>query len=406
MLMSSKVKILVLEDNSNDADLLYRELKKSDFEFVIETVITREEFENALQDFNPDIVLSDYSLPSFDARTAFRIKQNNNPHIPFIIVSGIIGEELAVELIKEGVTDYAPKNKLFTLNQKIARALKDNEERKEKIVISDKLALQAAELNIVNNELVMQNQKMEMQTTELLSVNKELLKFTYIASHDLQEPLRKIQMLVGRLLENENDNLSENGKDMFNRIRDASERMQSLIQDLIAFSRLSHSEELFEYTNLKEIIEQVIEEFNAVIEEEHAIIEINLMCDLNIIPFQFHQLMQNLISNSIKFAQLRIPPHIIIESYIAKGINLNNTNLSPSENYCHISICDNGIGFEEEHNERIFEVFQRLHSSEKYRGTGIGLAIVKKIVENHNGIITATSQLGIGTQFDIYIPTL
>src|SRR5476651_1423381 len=149
--MKANLKILILEDNQSDADLLCRALKKSGLSFIAEIVQTREEYENALQNFNPDIILSDYSLPAFDAATAFRIKQNKSPHIPFIIVSGIIGEENAVELIKIGVTDYAPKDKLFALIPKITRALKETQERKEKIIIDEKLKRQTAELVIANN---------------------------------------------------------------------------------------------------------------------------------------------------------------------------------------------------------------------------------------------------------------
>ncbi len=402
--MSAAIKILVLEDNPNDADLLDRELKKSGLNFISEIVKTQEEFENVLESFIPDIILSDYSLPAFDAATAFRIKQNKNPDIPFIIVSGIIGDENAVELIKEGVTDYAPKNKLFTLSQKISRALKEAEERKEKIINVEKLKLQTEKLIIANKELVTQNQEKEKQAAELIAANKELLTFTYISSHDLQEPLRKLQTFAGRILETENDNLSDKGKDMFYRMRQASERMQILIQDLLAFSQLSYTEEKFKNTNLNKIVEEVKEELKAAIEEKHATVDVGIMCEIKIIPFQFQQLMQNLISNALKFSNLEIPPQIKIKSQIAKGKKLNNTTLSPEKEYCHITFSDNGIGFEKEHSDKIFEMFQRLHSKEEYAGTGIGLAIVKKIVENHNGIITATSEIGKGAQFDIYIP--
>nr|WP_068891164.1 ATP-binding protein [Pedobacter panaciterrae] len=151
--MAPNLKILILEDNQSDADLLNRELKKSGLNFKSETVQTRAEFENALQNFNPDLILSDYSLPSFDAVTAFRIKQIKHPHTPFIIVSGVIGEENAVELIKAGVTDYVSKHKLFTLSTKINRALNDTEARKEKIITDQKLKIINQELSELNQEL-------------------------------------------------------------------------------------------------------------------------------------------------------------------------------------------------------------------------------------------------------------
>ena len=145
--------ILILEDNSSDADLLCRELNKSGLSFVAEIVQTKAEFEHSLVSFNPDLILSDYSLPSFDAVTAFHIKQKKHAHIPFIIVSGVIGEENAVELIKDGVTDYVSKQRLFTLITKINRALNDSEVRKEKILIAEKLRIQAVELSALNQEL-------------------------------------------------------------------------------------------------------------------------------------------------------------------------------------------------------------------------------------------------------------
>lgn len=179
--MKADFKILIIEDNQHDANLLIRELKKSGFCFTFEIVQTRATFEHALEHFKPDLILSDYSLPSFDAATAFRIKQNKFPHIPFIIVSGIIGEENAVELIKNGVTDYASKDKLFSLILKINRALTDAEERKEKEIIAEKLKEQTAALIIANKELhknsqllIKQEEKVRVVNTDLLLLNQQL----------------------------------------------------------------------------------------------------------------------------------------------------------------------------------------------------------------------------------------
>lgn len=152
-------RVLIVEDNESDADLLKRELKKSGISFIAEIVQTRLAFEDAIRNFKPDLILSDYSLPSFDAVTAFRIKQNKAPEIPFLIVSGIIGEENAVELIKAGVTDYISKNKLFTLSTKISRALMDAQVRKDKIIAD-------AQLKIINQELLELNQQLEARVAK------------------------------------------------------------------------------------------------------------------------------------------------------------------------------------------------------------------------------------------------
>jgi len=255
--MTAELKILILEDNPIDADLIHRQLNKSGLSFTSEIVHTRKNYEYALDNFNPDIILSDYSLPGFDAVTAFRIKQNKFPDIPFIIVSGIIGEENAVELIKNGVTDYAPKNRLISLAQKITRALKDTKESNEKKSIAEKLAKQTAELIAANKQLLFQYEEKEKRAAELIIINKELRAFSYISSHDLQEPLRKIQLFVTYLLNNEHQNLSDKGKHTLQRMGLAAERMQHLINCLLALSRVSTTKLLFEHTNLNIIIEKV-----------------------------------------------------------------------------------------------------------------------------------------------------
>ena len=157
-------------------------------------------------------------------------------------------------------------------------------------------------------------------------------------------------------------------------------------------------------TDLGKIIEEIKIEFADVDEKKNAKIEVRQLCDARIIPYQFRQLMQNLISNAIKFADPSRPLHLIIESKLVNSSELQNDFLLQNHNYCHLTVTDNGIGFEHEFEEQIFEVFQRLHAQDEYPGTGIGLAIAKKIVENHNGTIKATSQLHKGTRFDIYLP--
>lgn len=176
------------------------------------------------------------------------------------------------------------------------------------------------------------------------------------------------------------------------------------LTNLLAFSRIATTELKFEKTELSLIIEQVKAELKDSIHEKHATIESTELGSANIIPFQFRQIMYNLISNALKFSIPDKPSHITIESRIIKGSELKVEKLSPERNYCQITVKDNGIGFESHFSERIFGVFQKLHGKDVYAGTGIGLAIVKKIVENHNGIITATSELDNGATFDIYIP--
>ena len=246
--------------------------------------------------------------------------------------------------------------------------------------------------------------ELEASNEALAKMNMELQSFTYISSHDLQEPLRKIQIFVNIISDQELQNLSDSGKDYFRRLQNAAQRMRVLIDDLLSYSHANFDERKFETTDLMTIAQTVKEDLREEIDEKRAVVEIGEMAEASVIRFQFRQLLFNLVSNSLKFIKAGQKPHIKIQSKIASGAELHHDKLVPEVLYCHVSVSDNGIGFDPQYGEKIFELFQRLHDRSLYSGTGIGLAIVKKITENHQGLIFATSNHDSGATFDIYLP--
>ncbi len=301
---------------------------------------------------------------------------------------------------------------LVIANAELAFQNQEKENRAAELIIANtELKFQnqekenrAAELVIANKELAFQNTEKEKRATELMIANKELESFNFISNHDLQEPLRKIQAFSSRILSEEYENLSVKGKYYFERTRLSALHMQNLLNDLLAYSRTNVKERKFEKSDLNKIIGEVMIALKGELKEKEATIEIGDLCEVNIIQFQFRQLLQNLIANSLKFSKPELPSHIIISCDHIKYDKSRDEKLPFTGNYNHIRITDNGIGFNPEYKEKIFEIFQRLHNKDDYEGTGIGLTIAKKIVENHNGYITATGELNNGCTFDIFIP--
>ncbi|WP_282164845.1 PAS domain-containing sensor histidine kinase [Cellulophaga baltica] len=254
------------------------------------------------------------------------------------------------------------------------------------------------------NQLKEANDKLQISIRSLENRNKELEAFAYVSSHDLQEPLRKIQMFADRVASREIANLSEKGLQDFNKIISSAERMRTLIEDLLAFSRTSNQEAKFEKVDLQEVLLEVIDTLSDKIKATKTTLTHDSLAIATVIPFQIRQIFQNLIENSIKFAKEEEAPKIKIKTLIVPGENLGHLNLSSEQTYAEISFLDNGIGFDPAYAEQIFELFKRLHGKLEYKGTGIGLAIVKKIAENHHGAIIAVGKEGAGAEFKLYLP--
>jgi PAS domain S-box-containing protein len=262
----------------------------------------------------------------------------------------------------------------------------------------------AARRTEIEMERIRNEKMLAAKNAELQYQNAELASFSYIASHDLQEPLRKIQAFISRILQKEKNQLSDTGKDYFTRIRNAAERMQQLIEALLSYSRTNTLDLEFETTDLNDILEEVKKDLQFEIHEEHVIIQSDPLPVLNIVPLQFQQLFSNIISNAIKYRKPGIQTRINITTDVVDYTEIKSVTVPLKNKYWKISITDNGIGFSPEHENRIFELFQRLHGKSEYEGTGIGLAICKKIMQNHQGFITATGIPGEGASFNIYLP--
>ncbi|MEO8087025.1 MAG: CHASE3 domain-containing protein [Bacteroidota bacterium] len=254
------------------------------------------------------------------------------------------------------------------------------------------------------SELVKASNDSEMKNEELERTNQELASFSYVASHDLQEPLRKIQGFTGRILEKEGGSFSDTTKDYFNRIVSAASRMQGLIDALLDFSRTNTTEIIFQEINLNQLLEEVKTNLKENIEEKNAVIESSTLPTIPVVQVQFQQLLSNLLSNALKYSKPSVLPHIKLNASIISGEEIKALGGDVLKKYHRISVEDNGIGFEQKYANKIFELFQRLHGKTEYTGTGIGLAICKKIVQNHGGIMTATGKPGEGARFDIYLP--
>ncbi len=244
----------------------------------------------------------------------------------------------------------------------------------------------------------------EERNQELEKTNMELLEFNHVASHDLQEPLRKIQTFISRLEEKETESLSENGKMYFDRIKSAASRMRILIDDLLQYSRTSRSQDIFTAVNLKLMLSNSIAELSEIILDQKADIQYPDLPVVKGIEFQLEQLFTNLISNALKYSKPGIQPVIKITSEEITASKESAIADNTNRKYLKLTFTDNGIGFEQEFAEKIFNIFQRLHSKTDYPGTGIGLAICKKIVENHKGYILAKSIPNEGSQFIVYLP--
>lgn len=323
-----------------------------------------------------------------------------------------------IELVFEGFGKAVEKQERISLEYRVKNA-ETNDYEWFKIVAVPKfenneiVGFLGTGMNIEQQKSYEENLKNEVdhRTKELASsnlklekMNKELQSFAYISSHDLQEPLRKIQMFAEVLMDNEYDQLSTSGKVKFEKIQSAANRMQSLINDLLSYSRTDTEQRVFETIDLEDLVEDIKNDLGEELIKKGGTITLKNSCQLEVVHFQFRQLIYNLLSNSIKYSKVDVPPIVTIATEVIKKAKAIDSSLSNTKEYIQITITDNGIGFEDQFSEKIFEVFQRLHSKQEYVGTGIGLAIVKKIVQNHAGVISASGELNKGSVFKIVLP--
>ncbi len=242
-----------------------------------------------------------------------------------------------------------------------------------------------------------------LYAAELERSNSELEQFAYVASHDLQEPLRKICTFSDRLLLKQVDKLDEEGRECLQRMHKAAARMQSLIDGLLALSRVTTKGQKLEKVDLAQVAAEVVSDLELQIKQAGGRVEVGKLPTVQADPLQMHQLFQNLVANGLKFHRVDEPPVVKVSGRYVHGRE-NRKSSRAADEQCRIVFEDNGIGFDEKYCARIFGIFQRLHPRDVYEGTGIGLAICRRIVEQHGGSISVTSTPGKGSAFEVLLP--
>ncbi len=370
--MDKILKVLMLEDVPTDAELIERELRKADIIYTAKRVDTRDGFLKELKEFKPDIVLSDYALPTFNGMEALVLTREASLTLPFIIVTGSLNEETAVECIKSGASDYVIKENLVRIGPAVKSSLE------KKLAMEER---QRAEEALIR------------QTEELARSNRELEQFAHVASHDLQEPLRKIITFGDRLREHSASELDEMGRGYLQRMQHAALRMRELVEGLLQYSTISSEVEVLETLNLETLVHGVLTDLEVSVSKLRANIEVSKLPTIRGDAIQMRQLFQNLIANALKFSKRDVTPHIKIKSRDLKN------------GFVDITVEDNGVGFDEKYADRIFMPFQRLHNLEEFDGRGMGLTICHRIVQRHGGQIVAKSTPGKGSTFIITLPS-
>lgn len=355
------------------------------------------------------LIIMDVQMPGMDGFEVAEILAGSNrtKDIPVIFLSAInkqkkfifkgyetggvdyitkpVDSDLLILKVKTFLKIYHQQNELKTVRDLLSKEIEIRKEAQDNL-----------EAKVANRtkELVVKNEELELR-------NHELQQFSWVVSHDLKEPIRKIQMFI-KIIEDRYLEKNDTSLNYVTRTIRAAERMEMLITDLLEYSRLS-SKVIPEPTDLNYVLQEIVTDFDFLIEEKNAVLEIEKLPILSAVPSQLRQVFQNLIGNSLKFSKKEVNPIIQISSERIEKKQFDSP-VSETGNYIRIIVKDNGIGFDEIYLERIFMIFQSLHDRQTYQGTGIGLAITKKIIEKHNGLITAKSKEGVGSTFIIILP--
>jgi PAS domain S-box-containing protein len=491
--MNKLLRLLLVEDSENDALLIISTLKWGGYDVVSERVYTPAAMRKALEERPWDVIISDYKIPRFGAIEALQLLSELHLDIPFIVISGAIGEATAVEAMRAGAHDYLMKDNLLRLIPAIEREMRDVQNRAERrrakslslrlgrildnspneIYVFNALTLQLVQINkgalqnsgysgaslqdivlydlapdltpakfaalthdlyevrqdkIVAEMLIRRRDNTTFPAEVILSLaetenppvlvvivqditerkqaeeelkalarrlehsNGELRNFAHVASHDLQEPLRKINLFSQRVAQKYAPLLDDEGKEYIQRMQSSVQRMQTMISDLLKYASLSVEEQHTPtFIDLNGVLQDVVSDLEVHIEQVQGTIHIHTLPAIPAYKTQMYQLFQNLLSNALKYHRPDVPPIVTVSC------------ISMTEACC-ITVEDNGIGFPLESRDRIFGVFQRLHGRHQYEGNGIGLAICRKIVDIHGGTIHADSVVGEGTKFTITLP--
>lgn len=366
------LKIILLEDFSDDVDLVNDILKKEGLSFVLRTVDTRNDFIRLLSEFIPDVVLSDHSMPQFNSIEALHICKAVELQVPFILVTGTVSEEFAVQCIREGADDYVLKSNLTRLPSAILGALRKKAEETHR-----KKAEEA---------LLFQNQ-------ELTKVNAELDRFVYSVSHNIRAPLMSVLGLLNLAQHDLKSKNTEHYSNYFSMMEGSINRLDDTLKEIIDYSRNSRTEIKRELLDLRELVEEAFQ--NLIYIQGAAVIEKKIVLEGSPLIYsdrlRLSVVLNNLLSNAIKYRDGK------------KNNNYINVRLQTYSDL-YITVSDNGIGIPPEYHARIFDMFFR--ATEKSDGSGLGLYIVKETIEKMEGTIAVKSEHGVGTTFSMSLPAL